>query len=191
MSDTAEQRVAAAVATTASAAGEMIAELEREARHWRAEATDATRIMHRRGEHVRELKVRIQELEEKLFGTLARRCHIPGCDASYNAADGPPPHESTLARHWLQNSTPALLLCPDHTHLWSGDTPHRPGLDHATRTAACSCGHPLPGPTLGHMGTAWIAHALALEEQPAATWTPRAIDRLADDARPTTERRGR
>jgi hypothetical protein len=64
----------------------------------------------------------------------------------------------------MRSTSPPVLLCPDHAHLMTGDTPHTPRLDHTTRTAACACGHPLPGPTLGHMGTAWIAHALDLLE---------------------------
>lgn len=107
---------------------------------------------------------RIAELELLLHGTLDRRCSIPGCAVSHNAGTGPPPEEATAARHWLRKSAPSLLLCPDHSHLWEGDTPHTPRLDHTTRTCACSCGHPLPGPTLGHMGTAWVAHALNLLE---------------------------
>jgi len=106
--------------------------------------------------------IRISELEVERYGTLARRCAIPGCLAFYDAADGPAPEQATADRHWLRTSSPHLLLCPDHVHLWEGDTPHRPRLDHTTSTCACTCGHPLPGPTLGHMGAAWIAHALAL-----------------------------
>lgn len=105
---------------------------------------------------------RIRELEGKVCGTLDRRCVIPGCSASHPAETGPPAEETTAARHWLRKSSPALLLCPDHSRLWEGDTPHVPRMDYDTRTCACTCGHPLPGPTLGHMGTAWIAHALAL-----------------------------
>ncbi|GAA1457617.1 hypothetical protein NE857_21480 [Nocardiopsis exhalans] len=107
---------------------------------------------------------RIAELEQLLHGTLDRRCDIPGCAASHNAETGPPPEETTAARHWLRKPSPPILLCPDHSPLWEGNTPHTPRLDHTTRTCACTCGHPLPGPTLGHMGTAWVAHALSLLE---------------------------
>lgn len=73
-----------------------------------------------------------------------------------------PDHEHTQERHWLRKSSPHLLLWPDHAHLWQGDHPHVPHLDHATRTCACACGHPLPGPTLGHMEAAWVDHAREL-----------------------------
>jgi len=92
-------------------------------------------------------------------GTVLRACSIPGCDATYDAVDGPPVHEYTRERHWVRTSSPGILLCPDHAHLF---THHAPRLDHATRTASCDCGLSLPGPTLGHMGAAWAAHATAL-----------------------------
>lgn len=95
-------------------------------------------------------------------GALLRACSIPTCPATYSAATGPPDHEHTQERHWLRKSSPHLLLCPDHAHLWQGDHPHVPHLDHATRTCACACGHPLPGPTLGHMEAAWVDHAREL-----------------------------
>ena len=108
-----------------------------------------------------ERDTRIAELEKRLLGTLARRCSIPGCDASYDAVDGPPPEEQPPNPHWMLSPSPSLTLCPDHAHLWPT---HRPRLDHTTRLASCECGHPLPGPTLGHMATAWIAHALTVLE---------------------------
>lgn len=100
---------------------------------------------------------RIRELEGKVRGALDRRCVIPGCPASYRADTGPDP-----GAQWMRSTSPSVLLCPDHAHLMTGATPHVPRLDHDTRTCACTCGHPLPGPTLGQMSTAWIAHALAL-----------------------------
>lgn len=111
-------------------------------------------------DQITDRDTRIAELERRLLGTLERRCAIPGCDASYNVVDGPPPEEQPPNRHWRILPTPSLTLCPSHSHLWPE---HRPRLNHATAAAACDCGHPLPGPTLGHMGVAWIAHALALE----------------------------
>ena len=92
-------------------------------------------------------------------GTVLRACSIPDCDASYDAFDGPPAHECTRERHWARRSSPGVLVCPDHAWLF---THHAPRLDHETRTASCGCGLSLPGPTLGHMATAWIAHAAVL-----------------------------
>lgn len=92
-------------------------------------------------------------------GTVLRACSIPTCGAAYDAADGPPVHECTRERHWVRTSSPGVLLCPDHSHLFNH---HTPRLDHATRTASCDCGLSLPGPTLGHMATAWTAHAAVL-----------------------------
>ena len=91
-------------------------------------------------------------------GTLLRACSIPACPATYSAADGPHHGE-----RWLRKSSPSVVLCPDHTWLFDH---HVPRLDHATRTCACDCGRPLPGPTLGHMGPAWVAHALTLLNEP-------------------------
>lgn len=118
------------------------------------EARDAER-----DEEIAARDARIAELELLLHGTLDRRCSIPGCTASYQADTGPAPG---LA--WMRSTSPPVLLCPGHAHLMTGDTSHTPRLDHPTRTAACTCGHALPGPTLGHMGAAWIGHALNLLE---------------------------
>lgn len=94
-------------------------------------------------------------------GTVPRACTLPDCPATYDAADGPPHGE-----RWLRKASPSVVLCPDHTWLFDH---HVPRLDHDTRTCACDCGLSLPGPTLGHMGAAWVAHALALLNEPEDT----------------------
>ena len=87
-------------------------------------------------------------------GTVLRACTIPGCPATHDAAEGPPHGE-----RWLRKASPGVMLCPDHAHLFDQ---HTPRLTHATRTCACDCGLSLPGPTLGHMGSAWTTHAVDL-----------------------------
>lgn len=98
-----------------------------------------------------------------------RRCDAPGCAADYDAWTGP--KGQTAERHWLHHPTFDLHMCPDHKDLWSLDKsgPHCPNLDHATRAAACSCGHPLPGPTLGRMTDAYLTHLAAALDQPKET----------------------
>lgn len=96
-----------------------------------------------------------------LTGAVLRSCSIPGCPATYDTADGPP-HEE----RWLRKASPSVVLCPAHTWLFDH---HVPRLDHTTRTCSCDCGLSLPGPTLGHMGTAWVAHALTLLTEPQVT----------------------
>lgn len=154
-----ERAAAPGLAARYDAACERVSELH-------AEAVSQRRRIEGLEDQIADRDTRITELEKRLLGTLARRCSIPGCDASYDAFDGPPPEEQPPHRHWMLSPSPSLTLCPDHSHLWPT---HRPRLDHDTRACACTCGHPLPGPTLGHMGVAWIAHALAVLEELAAT----------------------
>ena len=92
-----------------------------------------------------------------------RTCNGPGCPAAYDAVPGPA--GQTAERHWLMHPTFGMHMCPDHSPLWKRDRsgPHCPNLDHETSTAACSCGHPMPGPTLGQMGRAYLDHLAALD----------------------------
>lgn len=87
--------------------------------------------------------------------TYNRNCSLPGCEAFYDAVTGPPADGGL----WMRLPTFDLNMCPNHKYLWER---HQPGLDYETRTGACACGHPLPGPTSGQMASAWIAHALNL-----------------------------
>jgi hypothetical protein len=58
-------------------------------------------------------------------------------------------------------------MCGDHSNNWIGDTgTHVPRLDHLSKTAACSCGTPLAGPTLGDMKRAYHQH---LDQHVSAT----------------------
>ncbi|MFV2172300.1 hypothetical protein ACFHW2_12050 [Actinomadura sp. LOL_016] len=92
-----------------------------------------------------------------------RTCDRPSCTAAYDAATGP--KGQTAERHWLLHKTFGMHMCPDHSGLWRRDKSgsHCPDLDRATRTAACSCGRPLPGPTLGDMKRTYLEHLVDLD----------------------------
>jgi hypothetical protein len=94
-----------------------------------------------------------------------RACDGPGCAEAYDAMTGPTGHDTPTP--WRLHKTFGLHMCPGHAAaFWGpGDGPHVPHLENReTTTAACSCGHVLPGPTLGDMRTSYLDHLGAQRE---------------------------
>jgi len=85
-------------------------------------------------------------------GDLLCTCSIPGCETSWWWTHGPP------EAGWERSPTFGLLLCARHVWLWGPPPVHKPRLERPSGAGACSCGHPLPGPSTGAMARGWILH---------------------------------
>lgn len=101
--------------------------------------------------------VDLREVYRAYGGCVHRGCDWPGCPALYDAVatlSGEPGYE----RGWMMLPTFDLRMCPRHAAAWR-DGSHVPAWVGERRDgAACSCGAPLVGRTLGGYADAYRAH---------------------------------
>jgi hypothetical protein len=95
-----------------------------------------------------------------LRDSTMRACDWPGCTMAFDiAVFWGTDIKAALAQPgqpWTQHPSFGLHMCAAHRGIWdrNSDGAHIP----AVRPASCSCGHPLPGGTLGDMIGAYRAH---------------------------------
>jgi hypothetical protein len=99
-----------------------------------------------------------------LRDSTMRACDWPGCTAAFDIAVlRDTDTGAALAQPgqpWMQHPSFALHMCAARSGTWDKERAdaHIPSV----RPAACSCGHPLPGTTLGDMTGAYRAHLAVL-----------------------------
>lgn len=111
-----------------------------------------------------------------LRDSTMRACDWPGCTVAFDLAvfwgTDIKAAQAEPGQPWLQHTTFGMHMCAAHGSIWDknrGDA-HIPAV--SRKGNACSCGHPLPGETLGDVMAAYRAHLAVIAAWRSAAKPP-------------------